>query len=107
MLHIQTLIIQFTSSLQPRLRSIQAHDAKLADQLRRSLLSVGLNVGEGYGAFGGAKWRAYRIARGEAAELEMGLEMAVALGYCSLSAEHRQALARILATLQKLARPQS
>jgi four helix bundle protein len=105
MLQIQTLVIQFASSLQPQLAAIEARDAKFADQLRRSLLSVGLNLGEGYGASGGAKRKAYRVARAEAAELEMGLEMAVALGYCSLGGAQRETLQRILATLQKLARP--
>ncbi len=105
MLQIQTLVIRFTSSLQPQLAAVEARDAKFADQLRRSLLSVGLNLGEGYGACGGAKRKAYRVALGEAAELEMGLEMAVALGYCSLGVEHHATLQRILATLHKLARP--
>jgi len=105
MLQIQTLVIRFTSSLQPQLAAIEARDAKFADQLRRSLLSVGLNLGEGYGACGGAKRKAYRVALGEAAELEMGLEMAVALGYCLLGPAQRETLQRILATLQKLARP--
>jgi four helix bundle protein len=105
MLQIQTLVIQFTSFLQPQLAAVEARDAKFADQLRRSLLSVGLNLGEGYGASGGAKRKAYRVALGEAAELEMGLEMAAALGYCSLGREQRETLQRILATLQKLARP--
>ena len=66
---------------------------------------MGLNLGEGYGATGGAKRRAYRVARGEAAELEMGLEMAVALGYCTLGPEQRAVLSRIVATLHKLAQP--
>ena len=105
MLQIQTLVIQFTSSLQPQLAAVEARDAKFADQLRRSLLSVGLNLGEGYGASGGAKRKAYRVALGEASELEMGFEMAAALGYCSLGAEPRVTLQRILATLHKLARP--
>jgi hypothetical protein len=35
----------------------------------------------------------------------MGLEMAAALGYCTLAAEQRVTLQRILATLTKLARP--
>jgi len=105
MLQIQSLVIRFTTSLQSQLAAVEARDAKFADQLRRSLLSVGLNLGEGYGASGGAKRRAYRVARAEAAELEMGLEMAVALGYCGLSAPQRDALQRILATLQKLAQP--
>lgn len=105
MLQIQSLVIQFTSSLQLQLAAVEARDAKFADQLRRSLLSVGLNLGEGYGASGGAKRKAYRVALGEAAELEMGLEMAVALRYCSLGSEQRETLQRILATLQKLARP--
>jgi len=105
MLQIQILVIRFTSSLQPQLTAVETRDAKFADQLRRSLLSVGLNLGEGYGASGGAKRKAYRVARAEAAELEMGLEMAVALGYCSLSAQQHETLQRILATLQKLALP--
>ena len=66
---------------------------------------MGLNLGEGYGASGGGKRRAYRIALGEAAELEMGLEMAAALGYCTLASEQRESLQRIMATLRKLARP--
>ncbi len=105
MLQIQSLVIHFTASLQPQLAAIEARDPRFADQLRRSLLSVGLNLGEGYGASGGSKRKAYRVARGEAAELEMGLEMAVALGHCSVSSAQREALQRILATIQKLARP--
>jgi len=105
MLQIQTLVIQFTSSLQPQLVAVESRDTKFADQLRRSLLSVGLNLGEGYGASGGAKRRAYRVARAEAGELEMGLEMASALGYCALTSQQRDTLQRILATLQKLAKP--
>ncbi|HLV21211.1 MAG TPA: four helix bundle protein [Polyangiaceae bacterium] len=109
MLQIQKLVIQFAKSLQPLLRAVEARDAKLADQLRRSVLSVlsvGLNLGEGYGASGGGKRRAYRIALGEATELEMGLEVAAALGYCALGAEQRRTLGRIIGGLHKLARPQ-
>ena len=105
MLQIQTFVIQFTRSLQPQLAAIEAKDAKFAEQLRRALIAVGLNLGEGCGASGGSKRRAYRIARGEASELEMGLEMAVDLGYCALSREQRESLQRVLATLQKLAQP--
>lgn len=105
MLQVQSLVIHFTTSLQPQLAAVEARDAKFADQLRRSLLSVGLNLGEGFGASGGAKRRAYRVALAEGHELEMGLEMAVALGYCALAPHHRAALRQILATLQKLARP--
>ena len=67
---------------------------------------MGLKLGEGYGASGGGKRRAYRIALGEATELQMGLEMAEALGYCALGAEQRRTLGRILGGLHKLARPQ-
>lgn len=105
MLQSQTLVIRFTKSLQPQLAAVEGRDAKLADQLRRSLLSVGLNLGEGYGASGGAKRRAYRVALGEATELEMGLEMAVALGYCTLRSEQRVTMQHLLAVLYKLARP--
>ena len=105
MLQIQTFVIRFTQSLQPQLAAMEARDGKLAEQLRRALIAVGLNLGEGYGASGGGKRRAYRIALGEAAELEMGLEMAAALGYCTLASEQRESLQRIMATLRKLARP--
>ena len=105
MLQIQTFVIRFTPSLQRQLAAIEVRDGRLAEQLRRALVSVGLNLGEGYGASGGGKRRAYRIALGEAAELEMGLEMAAALGYCVLASEQRDGLQRILATLRKLARP--
>ncbi len=105
MLQIQSLVIQFTTSLQPQLAAVEARDAKFADQLRRSLLSVGLNLGEGYGASSGAKRQAYRVARAEASELERGVKMAVALGYCAFSTDQRDTLQRILATLQKLAHP--
>ena len=103
MLQIQTFVIRFTKSLQPQLAAIEAKDAKFAEQLRRALVAVGLNLGEGYGASGGSKRRAYRIALGEASELEMGLEMAVALGYCTLNRAQREVLQRIVATLRKLA----
>jgi len=105
MLQIQTFVIRFTQSLQRQLAAIEASDPKFAEQLRRALLSVGLNIGEGYGASAGSKRRAYRVARGEAAELEMGLEMAAALGYCTLSDEQRDSLQRIIATQNKLAGP--
>src|SRR5690606_36212428 len=106
MLQIQKLVIQFTKSLQPVLRAVEARDAKLADQLRRSVLSVGLNLGEGYGASGGGKRRAYRIALGEATELQMGREMAAARGHCALGVEQRRTLGRISGGRHRLARPQ-
>ena len=105
MLHIQKFFIQFTQSLQPQLADIRTRDPRLFDQLRRALMAVGLNLGEGYRASGGSKKRAYRIALGEASELQMGLLMAEALGYCRLDQDKRDGLGRILATLQKLARP--
>ncbi len=43
MLQIQSLVIRFTTSLQSQLAAVEARDAKFADQLRRSLLSVGLS----------------------------------------------------------------
>jgi hypothetical protein len=68
-------------------------------------LAVSFRDGGPRRASGGAKRRAYRVARAEAGELEMGLEMASALGYCSLTSQQRDTLQRILATLQKLAKP--
>src|SRR5690606_27017332 len=59
MLQIQKLVIHFTKALQPVLRAVEARDAKLADQRRRSAWSVGWKPGDGDGASGrGACYRA-------------------------------------------------
>ena len=104
MLQLQSLIIDLTRTLQPQLSRLAAQDAHFADQVRRALLGVALNLAEGAGAYGGNKRRAYRIACAEASELEMGLEMAAALGFITLSDEQRKDLQHALGALHKLAR---
>ena len=58
----------------------EGHEA-LADQLRRAVTSVSLNIAEGAGRWSGRdKAYRYAIARGECAEVAAALEVAVALG---------------------------
>ena len=52
MLQIRSFVIRFTKSPQPQLVAIDARDAKLAEQLRRALIAVGLNLGEGWAPLG-------------------------------------------------------
>ncbi len=106
MLHIYPVILDWIASLPPVIRSVRQHDPNLADQLRRSSTSVGLNTAEGMGATGGNKRKAYRIALQEMRESVGALDIAVRLQYVdSLSADAIDRQSRIVGTLVRLARP--
>lgn len=61
-------------------------DAALADQLRRAVASVPLNLAEGSGLVGRNRLRHYRIALGSAKELRAALEIAGALYSADITA---------------------
>jgi four helix bundle protein len=92
--------------LPPLVRAIGASDPNLADQLRRSSTSVGLNVAEGMGAVGKAKTHCYRIALREMREAVAAIHIAGRLGYVAVpSAPEVDRQEHIIGTLVKLARP--
>jgi len=81
MLDAQHLVLDLIRALRPLCTQIQRHSPDLADQLRRSVSSIALNLGEGVRRTGRDKKRAYRIAAAEAQEAKVTLEVALAWGW--------------------------
>ena len=69
----------------------EAVDAGLADQLRRAVASVPLNLAEGSGRAGRDRVRCYRIALGSARELRAALTIAGRLAYAETATADRLA----------------
>ena len=68
-------------SVAPLLTVLNRRDPPLADQLRRAVESVPLNVTEGNRRIGKDRPQHFRHALGSAAEVQACLEVAEALGY--------------------------
>src|SRR5262245_19854419 len=81
MLRIYPVAIEMVRDVNAVCSAIAKHDADLAKQLRRSSMSVVLNIGEGSGSTGGTRRARYESARGSARETLCGLEAAAAIGY--------------------------
>jgi four helix bundle protein len=77
----------------PLLVLLARRDPPLADQLRRAVQSVPLNVAEGNRRSGKDRPQHFRHALGSAAEVQACLEVAEALGYLG-AAEFADALAK-------------
>ena len=80
--------------LVPVLERLLAHDAKLADQLRRAAMSVSLNIAEANRRTGKDRRNRFRIALGSAAEVASCLDVAVAFRYCG-EVDHAEAHALV------------
>ena len=87
MLHIYPVVLDWIASLKPVIRSVGEHDRNLADQLRRSATSVGLNLAEGMGAVAGNKRKAYRYALQEMREAVMAVDDVHVVAHCAETAE--------------------
>ena len=61
--------------------AVARHDAALADQMRRAMASVALNIAEGSGSQGKNRNARYYNALGSAREVGSALEVARAFGY--------------------------
>ena len=89
------------------LATIARRDRGLADQARRALTSVPLNLAEGSRRAGGDRLHAYRVAAGSADEVLVALRVADALGYLT-EAQAREALDmadRVIAILTRILHP--
>ena len=94
MLDAQHLVLDLIRALRPLCVQLALQSPDLADQLRRSVSSIALNLGEGVRRTGRDKKRAYRIAAAEAQEAKVTLEVALAWGWLD---EPEVAAVRVLA----------
>ena len=81
MLRIYPVCIDMVREVAGLAESISKFDRDQARQLRRSCLSVSLNVAEGSGSRGGTRRARYDDALGSARETVANLESAEAIGY--------------------------
>jgi len=72
----------------PLVEAIQRKDRDLANQLRRAISSIALNLSEGFGCAGGNARLRFETARGSLNEAEAGIHVAVAWGYVSHAASN-------------------
>jgi four helix bundle protein len=103
MLKIYPVAIEMVRDVNALCVMVAKHDADLARQLRRSSMSVVLNIGEGSGSSAGTRRARYESARGSARETLCGLEAAAAVGYVpALSMQQRNRFDWILGVLHKV-----
>lgn len=81
MLRIYAVCLQMVRDVRGLLDVIGMHDRDLVRQLKRSSVSVVLNVAEGSAVRDGRRRMRYGDALGSARETFAGLEVAVAAGY--------------------------
>jgi len=100
MLRIYSIAIGCCAEVGRIAEVVARRDAALADQLRRAMASVALNISEGCGSQGKNRNARYFNALGSAREVGTALEVAVAFGYVrSVDAALVRKLDRIRATL--------
>ena len=102
MLHIESIIHDFVSSLGPTLAALQAQNRQLADQLDRASSSVLLNTAEGRYSTKGNKAARYSSALGSAGESRACLQLARARYGIDVGAEAWDQLDHVIAVLWKL-----
>ena len=81
MLRIYGVALGCCASVGVVAEAIGRRDAALADQLRRAISSVVLNISEGCGSQGKNRNARYFNALGSAREVTAALEVAIAFGY--------------------------
>ena len=98
--------ISLIRSLAPLLTRLSAVDPKLADQARRAVTSVALNIQEANRRAGRDRRNRFRISLGSAAEVGAAIDVAVAFGYFADAdvATPRELLDRVRAMTYRLAR---
>jgi len=95
--------IQCCAAVGPVANQIARRDAALANQLRRAMANVALNISEGAGSQGKLQNARYFNALGSAREVGTALDVAQAFGYIGeLDAELLDRVDRIRATLYRI-----
>jgi four helix bundle protein len=104
-LHIYAFVIETIRLFAPVIREIEKRDRSLADQLRRALASIALNLSEGAGNRRGNRRLRFETSCGSAKESRAAYEVAGAFGYVVLDVALLDRLDRIAATTWRLGRP--
>ena len=105
MLRIYPICLHMVRDVRPVVDQIGQFDRDHARQLRKSSLSVPLNVAEGSGSSGGTRRVRYENALGSARETLANVQVAEAIGYVErVDPELLDRLDRIIGTLVKLVR---
>ena len=105
MLNIYPVCLQMIRDVQPLMKQIEGFDRDGARQLRRSSMSVVLNVAEGSGNRGGTRRARYHDALGSARETLANLESSHAAGYVGeIDPELRNRFNHIIGVLVKCVR---
>ena len=106
MLDIYAVSLQVCRDCVPVIRKIAGVDRNLADQLRRAVASVPLNVAEGDGQVGGNRRQRLLTALGSARETNAVLDVALAMNYLDeVPNGVRDRLDHVIGVLVKVARP--
>jgi len=104
-LRIYSVVIELVRGMRPLVERVGRRDANLADQLRRALTSVPLNLHEGAYSQGGNARARFHSALGSAGEVQACLDVAEALGYVEeVEPALRDQLMHVIGTLHRLAR---
>ena len=105
MLRIYVVCLRMVRDIRPLADQIAKVDRDHARQLRRSSLSIVLNVAEGSGSRGGNRRLRYENALGSARETLANLEAAEVVGYIGKIPDSlRDRMDHIIGTLVKLVR---
>ena len=105
MLRIYPVCLEMAREVRKLADAVATFDRDLCRQLRRSSMSVSLNVAEGSGSRGGRRRMRYEDALGSARETLAGLEAAEAVGYVeAIDGTLRRRFDHIIGTLVKLVR---
>ena len=105
--HVYEIAKELARAARPLIERVNRQDRPLADQARRAIQSVLLNVREGNRRVGRDRLHGFRIAAGSADELVGALEIAEVMGYLPPSdiAAPLALADRVLAMLYRLANP--
>ncbi|KAB2892379.1 MAG: four helix bundle protein, partial [Kofleriaceae bacterium] len=97
--------IQLIRLVRPLVERIAKHDRDLADQIRRAMNSIPLNLSEGRKSRGGNQTRLYSYACGSNDEVRAGLESALAWEWIEEAEEALALVDRLAAMTWRLTHP--